>query len=371
MTDPIARIECFQVAWPGERRFPARSAWVRVYDSAGRVGLGEASPMLDGDLSLAFLARHVAPDLVGQSPLDVGLIHKRALHQAMKLGPHGIVAAALAALDIALWDINGQALGLPIHALLGGAWRRRLPCYASLGGLGRLSPAAVLCQVQDALRHQPVLVKLRMEHPRGSCDADIEGDIEKARSVRDMVGAAVRLAFDANNGYSVPAAIKVGRTLESLGYEWFEEPVEHYHLDATADLARRLDIPVAAGEQCYTLQDVLALINAGVRIVQPDIIKMGGFTGMLECRALAYAHGVALAPHQTQPGIGNVANLHFIAAQFQAVFPCEVNDFTDRQHVAFRNPPRLVDGCYTVTDAPGLGLQVDEEKLAAITYPVA
>ena len=370
MADRIARIDCFQVAWPDASRFPARSAWVRVHDTAGRVGLGEASPMLDGDLSLAFLARHVAPGLIGADPVEAGVIQKRALHMAMKLGPHGIVAAALAALDIALWDLNGQTQGLPVHAMLGGAYRRRLPFYASLGGLGRVPEAAVLAQVADALSIGPALIKLRMEHPRGSHDVDVDGDIAKARAVRDRVGPGVRLAFDASNGYSVPAALRVGRVLQSLGFDWFEEPVEHYHLDATRHLADRLDIPVAAGEQCYTLQDVLALIQAGVRIVQPDLIKMGGFTGLLECRALAYAHGVELVPHQTQPGIGHVANLHFVAAQFGAVFPCELNDLTDRQHAVFRNPPRPEDGLFALTDAPGLGLQIDEERLAPLIRPI-
>ena len=370
MTDRIAQIECFQVAWPDASRFPARSAWVRVHDTAGRVGIGEASPMLDGDLSLAFLARHVAPGLIGADPIEAGLIHKRALHAAMKLGPHGIVAAGLAALDIALWDLNGRRLGLPIHAMLGGAWRHRLPFYASLGGLGRVPEATVLTQVADALRLGPALIKLRMEHPRGSRDVDVDGDIAKARAVRQEVGPSVRLAFDASNGYSVPAAMRVGRVLEALSFDWFEEPVEHYHLDATAHLITRLDVPIAAGEQCYSLHDLLALIQAGVRIVQPDIIKMGGFTGMAECRALAHAHGVELVPHQTQPGIGHVANMHFVAAQFGATYPCELNDLTNRQHAVFRNPPRPVDGLFTLTDAPGLGLEIDEAQLAPLMHPI-
>jgi L-alanine-DL-glutamate epimerase-like enolase superfamily enzyme len=366
----ITNIECFQVAWPDASQFPARSAWVRVHDDQGHVGLGEASPMQDGEPSLTCLARHVAPALIGADPLDSAVIQQRALSKAMKLGPHGIVTGALAALDIALWDLKGRALGLPIYKLLGGAWRTELSFYASLGGLGRVSREEVLDRVRRRLDDGPALIKLRMEHLRGEKDVDVEGDIAKAKAVRALVGDRVNLAFDASNGYSVGTAIRVGRVLEDLGFTWFEEPVEHYHLRALEAVARRLDIPVAAGEQSYTLQDLVGLIEAGVGIIQPDIIKMGGFTGLMEAKALAQAHGVDLVPHQTQPVIGHVANLHFVAAQFQAVHPCELNDASTRQHGVFRAVPRPVDGRYHLGPEPGLGLVIDEERLGPLVRPI-
>ena len=117
--------------------------------------------------------------------------------------------------------------------------------------------------------------------------------------MRQLVGDGLALAFDANNGYSVGGAIRVGRALEELGFWWFEEPVQHYHVKAMGEVARRLDITVSAGEQTYTLSGLADLIDAGVRMVQPDIVKMGGITGLMRCAALAQAHGVELVPHQT------------------------------------------------------------------------
>ncbi|MCA0448661.1 MAG: mandelate racemase/muconate lactonizing enzyme family protein [Proteobacteria bacterium] len=366
----IAAIECFHVEWPGPKQFPARSSWVRVRDKAGRTGLGEASPMLDSALSLSFLSGYVAPDLIGADPFDTAVIYQRALNKAMKLGPHGIVTAGLAALDIALWDLKGKIVGRPIYALLGGAWRKELPFYASIGGLGKVSVDDMQRTIDKRMQDGPALIKIRMEHGRGERDRDVDGDIAKLRAARRHLGPSMRLAFDASNGYSVGTAIRIGRILEDEGYTWFEEPVEHYHLEALEAVSRKLDIPVSAGEQSYTLQDVAALIDAGVSIVQPDIIKMGGFTGMLECKALALAHGVDLVPHQTQPAIGHAANLHFVAAQFQSVQPCELNDQTDRQSAVFAKFPRIEKGLIKLGADPGLGLVLDEAKLAPLVRPI-
>src|SRR5262249_45183037 len=164
-------------------------------------------------------------------------------------------------------------------------------------------------------------------------DHDIPGDIAKARAVRKLVGETFPLAFDANNGYSTQGAIRVGRVLEELGYEWFEEPVQHYHTESFAKVAAALDIAVAAGEQEYTLQGVKRLIEAGVDIVQPDIVKTGGFTGLSDMAALARAYGVDFLPHQTQPTIGHTANLHFAASLLHAHYPCEYNDNSGAQNV--------------------------------------
>jgi L-alanine-DL-glutamate epimerase-like enolase superfamily enzyme len=159
--------------------------------------------------------------------------------------------------------------------------------------------------------------------------------------------------------------------LEELGYWWFEEPVQHYHGKAMGEVARKLDITVSAGEQTYTLAGLADLINAGVRMVQPDIVKMGGITGLLRCVALAHAHGVELVPHQTQPTIGHMANLHLAASQLHATKPCELNDPSARQHGVFENPPKPVDGLFHLPAEPGLGLRVNEAELAKRRSPIA
>ena len=356
----ITTVEAFHVDWGAGRN---RSAWVRIGTDAGVVGLGEASPMVHGNASLEIIASAFTPMLLGADPLQPRVIQDRLFHEHIKVGPEGAYAGALAAIDIALWDLEGKVLGQPVWRVLGGAWRRELPFYASVGGNGQRTVDEVCQVVEDWLKLGPAQVKIRFDADKTARDVDLAGDIAKARAVRRLVGDGFPLAFDANNGYSVQGAIRVGRALEELGYVWFEEPVQHYHTESFAKVAAALDIAVSAGEQEYTLQGIKRLIEAGVDIVQPDIVKTGGFTGLADMAALARAYGVDLVPHQTQPSIGHTANLHFVASLTHSHHPAEYNGPRDVQDVVFKTPVRPVKGRFVLSEAPGLGLEVDESQL--------
>jgi L-alanine-DL-glutamate epimerase-like enolase superfamily enzyme len=366
----IRDVEVFQVQWAPEDKPAQRSAWVKIHCDDDSFGIGEASPMQGGLASLGIIKHNIAPELIGADPLDHAVLHDRLLHKFAKLGPEGALSGALAAVDIALWDLKGKLLGQPIYKLLGGAWRTRLPFYASIGGNGERSLDEVLHVVEERLKDKPAAVKIRFDNDRTKPDLDISGDIAKARAVRRLVGDGFPLAFDANNGYSVGGAIRVGRALEELGYWWFEEPVQHYHVKAMGAVAQKLDITVSAGEQTYTLSGVAELIAVGVRMVQPDIVKMGGITGLVRCATLANAHGVELVPHQTQPTIGHTANLHLVASQLHTTKPCELNDPSPRQHAVFENPPKPVEGLFELSPEPGLGLRINEPELRRRQVPV-
>ena len=354
----ITTIDCFQLEWAKGEPPERRGAFLRVVADDGTVGIGEASPMQGGLASLAILKHHVAAAIIGADPLDHAVIHDRLLHRLVKLGPEGALGGALAALDIALWDLKGKQLGQPVYKLLGGAWRTALPFYASIGGNGARSVDEVCRVVEQRLRDKPSAIKIRFDSNRLDIDSDIPGDIAKARAVRKLVGPDFPLAFDANNGLSVGGAVRLGRVLEELGFWWFEEPVQHYHIREMGEVARRLDITVSAGEQTYTLSGVRDLIEAGVTMVQPDIVKMGGITGLMRCAALCQAHGVELVPHQTQPTIGHMANMHVVAAQLHATKPIELDDPSPRRHAVFLSPPKPNDGLFHLPTAPGLGLEL-------------
>ncbi|MBL8699575.1 MAG: mandelate racemase/muconate lactonizing enzyme family protein [Alphaproteobacteria bacterium] len=369
----IARIETFQVDWGDGGKPGTRSAFIRIDADNGLSGFGEASPMEGGLASLVIVARHMAPFLVGKDALDHAVLLDTLFHKCVKLGPEGAVTGALAGLDIALWDLKGKLLGQPVHKLLGGAWRTSLPFYCSIGGNAKRTVDEVLRVVEKRVTaEKPAAVKIRWDGDRTKQDVDLAGDIAKAKAVRKLLGPEFVLGFDANNGYSVGGAIRVGRVLEELGYLWFEEPVQHYHVAAMGEVAQRLDITVSAGEQTYTLQGLKDLINAGVRMVQPDIVKMGGITGMMQCAALAFAHGVEFVPHQTQPSIGHLANLHVLSTVMHMTKPVEVADGWERCGSVFKpNPSQAVDGRYSLPTAPGLGIELDAAELARRTVALA
>jgi L-alanine-DL-glutamate epimerase-like enolase superfamily enzyme len=368
----ISAVEPFQVRWGEPGKQGARSAFVRIETDDGLVGLGEASPMEGGLASLVIIAKHMAPVLAGKDPFDHAVLLDTLFHKLIKLGPEGAVTGALAALDIALWDLKGKRLGLPVHKLLGGAWRTQLACYASIGGNAWRSVDEVLRVVERRVaKEKPAAVKIRWDGDRTKVDVDIKGDIAKARAVRKLLGDDFVIGFDANNGYSVGGAMRVGRALEDLGYTWFEEPVQHYHIASMGEVAQRLDITVSAGEQTYTLQGLKDLINAGVRMVQPDIVKMGGITGMMQCAALAHAHGVEFVPHQTQPSVGHLANLHLLSTVMHLAKPVELADNWERAGGVFTDPGGPVDGLFTVPTAPGLGMAFDAAEFRRRIVPLA
>jgi L-alanine-DL-glutamate epimerase-like enolase superfamily enzyme len=359
----IKSIEAFQVRWAPDEPSGRHTAIVRVTTEDGVVGHGEASPMMGGEHSLG-IVRDFAQSLVGADVLDHAILIDRLYHKYIKLGPEGAVTGALAGLDIALWDIKGKVLGQPVYKLLGGGWRTKIPFYSSVGNNFTRTLDETLRAVEERFKSEtPALIKFRQDGDRSKQDYDVPGDIAKIKAVRKLVGPDFPLAFDASNLYSVGSAMRVGRVLEDEGYIWFEEPVQHYDVRAMGEIAQRLDITVSAGEQSYTLQAVVDLINAGVRMVQPDLIKMGGITGLMQCSAIAYAHGVELVPHQTQPTIGHIANLHVLATIMHLSKPAEFADPSTRMHPAFANPIKPADGCFEVPSEPGLGLGIIDAEL--------
>ncbi len=214
----IARVETFQVQWQPADTPAQRSAFVRVWTDDGRVGLGEASPMQGGRASLDMIAHNIAPSLIGTDPLDHAVLQDRLMHRLVKLGPEGALSGALAAIDIALWDLKGQLLGQPIHKLLGGAWRTTLPFYASIGGNGAARPLAEVLRVVEP--------GWPTSRPRSRSASTTTASIWTPRSPTTSPRPAPSAASSAPTSPwpSTPTtatrssgALRVGRVLEELG----------------------------------------------------------------------------------------------------------------------------------------------------------
>ncbi|GAA4954904.1 mandelate racemase/muconate lactonizing enzyme family protein [Streptomonospora halophila] len=283
------------------RRFPLQDTWdggvshhdlvvVTVTTDSGAEGSGFGwTPRVGGEAVRAVVEHDCAPVLVGRDPAPAPRWEQlyTHLHEA---GPGGISAMALAAVDIALWDLRARALGLSLVDLIG---RRRdsVPCYGSGVNLDR-GLEELLDQVRrfTAAGHSAVKMKV------GS--ADLERDVERVARVRELLGPYGRLMIDANQRWDLPGAVRAMGTLAGFDPYWIEEPLPADDLQAHARLRAATAVPFAIGENLRTVRSFRdALVRGVCDVAQPNVVRVGGITPFLRIADLAAAFSVPVAPH--------------------------------------------------------------------------
>ena len=280
----------------------------------------------------------------GADPLATDLIAGHLRAAAHSNGPAGIVSLALSALDIALWDIRGKALGVPLAKLLG-ATRERVPAYAS-GALVRTSPLAALEKAAAALVDKGYTQMKTQMAVEGLTPAQ---EIERVRAVRNVVGPNVNLMADINQRWSMHEAISIGRQIEDVRLGWLEDPTACDDYQGLAEISRALDMPVCAGEYLYGIAPHRqTLAHHSVDIVMIDVLRAGGITQWMKIAGMAEAFSRPVVSHLL-PEI----HVHLIAAAPNGLV-VEYMPWTAR---LFENPPQPVKGEMVVPSAPGLGLK--------------
>lgn len=345
------------------------SLFVVVRTDQGITGYGEASPMNVRAIA-AFIEDALAKLVIGENALDRARLWDRMFFTTYKLGVQGAQPEAIAAIDIALWDIFGKVTGQSLSQLFGGRRRDRVRMYASIGDSAAATPAEMAHRAAQAVEQGHTMIKIRTDWGTARTDADPAHDWAVLSEVRKAIGDKVELAFDANNGYTVSTAIRMGRRYQDeLKIMHYEEPVAQYDYAGIAQVVAALDVPVSAGEHEYTRWQFRDLITqANVDIVQPDLTKCAGITEGLNIAALVSAFNRVLVPHQTQPAIGTAANLHFTAC-FAREDHAQEYDINNKRAILNQIiNPRLEqkDGYLNVPDGPGLGIQVNEAGLAKL-----
>lgn len=343
---------------------------ILVRTNAGITGLGECSPM-NLKVIAGMIEQGLAPRIIGKNPLDINLLWESMYFGTYKLGTMGVQPEAIAGIDIALWDILGKVTRQPLHRLLGGRRRDKVRMYASIGGGATATPEEMARRAADAVSKGFTAVKIRMDWGNGRTDVKPSHDWQIISAVRLVVGDKIELGFDPNNGYTVSTAISIGKKLQDkLGVIHYEEPVAQYDYEGIAQVVSALDVPIAAGEQEYTRWQFRDLIRIGkVDIIQPDLVKCAGISEGVRIAALGSAENRKLVPHQTQPAVGNVTNLHFTAALSATDTPQEFNFDMEKAATlqkAFPNLPLLKEGTMAVPNGPGLGLECDERELTKL-----
>ncbi|WP_433677874.1 enolase C-terminal domain-like protein [Nocardia sp. CA-119907] len=277
------------------------------------------------------IEQHLAPLLRGRPAADVTACWIEMCRACRNFGFTGVVAHAVSAVDIAMWDLKARLLGVPLTTLFG-AVRPATPVYGS-GGFTTLTDDQLAAQIIDWRSAGCTAMKIKIGARFG---AEITRDLERITRTRQLAGAHTRIMVDANGAYTVGQARRVGADLDRLGVEWFEEPVSSDDLKGLQAVRNSVRCDIAAGEYVYTSYDAAALIDV-VDCLQLDVTRCGGYTGFLRCAALAAAHGTEVSAHCAP-------SLH---APIAAAVPNlrHVEWFADHA----RLEPQLVDGTPPVT----------------------
>jgi L-alanine-DL-glutamate epimerase-like enolase superfamily enzyme len=333
---------------------------VEVVSSDGIVGYGEGLARRGAAGYARLIDEVLTPRLLGKDPAD-----RRALWRTMRAAlsgrPGGQLVEAIAAIDIALWDIAGKAANLPIHKLLGGMGRTRVPAYAS--SINWLDDATVEAEVTAALSAGFREIKVKLGHP-------LKDAIARARFVRKLAGDDVALYVDANWAYDVDDALIVGRALADLGYGFFEEPIAPHDRAGYRRLAQHLPIRLAAGESDYVASEALAMLeDRSIGLIQPDVARSGGITETWRIAELAASFNTAYAPHVGWSGAICVAASLQLAAAAETLRTFECMVYANPMRDAFTHPvvgegSQLTDGQLAVPQGPGLGIEIDRDQLA-------
>jgi D-galactarolactone cycloisomerase len=336
---------------------------VRVTTDTGLAGYGEAKAPVAPEATREIVRDVLAPVVVGLDPLDIDVLWER-MYSTMRLRGHqsGFLPEAVSGVDIALWDLAGKALGVPIYKLLGGGYRDRIKVYASgLPGLKRGYDAAAAKDLQRAARD---LVGRGFKALKLGIGFGVDTDAETVRVVREAVGDDVLVLCDAAGNYDVAQAGALGRALERYKVGWLEAPVPPEHVEGHATLAHALDLPIATDLLVSRYQVRDFLVRGALDVVQPDVCRAGGLT---ECRRIAHladVFGAGLAPHVSiGSAIQFAATAHLAAAIPNFVIMEYWIGENPLGNDVLRTPLRLEEGMLTVPAGPGLGLDLIEERL--------
>ena len=318
-----------------------------------------------------------ARTLVGEDPLKVEFLWQRLYRRSFRRARKGLLMHAIAGVDIALWDIVGQAAGLPLYQVLGGC-HDTLRAYASGGfyseGKG-VEELAEECASYVAEGYRAVKIKVGRNHDltldrwgdlpnTGLLRVSLDEDIERVRAVRKAIGPSAGLAVDANNAWDEATALRFCRAVADCDLLWLEEPVVTDEMRSSANLARALDVPIAGYETETGLAGWRDLLGMGaVDVAQPDVTYSGGISECRRIGALAEAHNIPLAPHCFSTAVTLVASLH-LAASLPNAYLIEV----DRNPNALRDdlfeePLEVHAGLIAPPDRPGLGVTLREDTL--------
>jgi L-alanine-DL-glutamate epimerase-like enolase superfamily enzyme len=299
------------------------------------------------------IAHTFGPLLLGQDASAVRDLWLRMVRfpPAQWVGRGGITHLAIAALDVALWDLKAKAAAMPLWQLLGGSAQKRIAAYNTDGGWLSLSDGDLVAQMTAAVDQGFRGVKMKIGH------ADLQEDMRRLRLVRKAIGPAVALMVDANGRWDLPTAMRIGSVLAENDVRWFEEPLWYDDIEGHRRLAGAISTPIALGEQLYLLDHFRSFIAAGaVHYVQPDAVRLAGITEWWQVAELALAHRLPVVSHA-----GDMVQIHLHTAIAHAA--CDSMEYIPWLRPVFVEPAEVRDGIYLTPQLPGAGTTLKPDAI--------
>ena len=352
----------------------AKRNWliVRLTTDEGIEGIGEASMLGYDPLVARLLQEFVDSYLVGKDPLHHELHWVRMYHDNSGRGGR-MFSTVLSGLDLAIWDLKGKALGVPVYELLGGPFRESIRVYANGWYTNPGTPQqnaeeakAVVAMGYTAMKFDP----FGQHNYYTLSPGEAQLAVDRVAAVREAVGPDVDILVEVHAKFNVYTAVQVGKRLEEYRPFWYEEPVSYENVSEMAQVRSRVNIPIATGERLYLKFPFYELVSADAAdILQPDICNAGGITELKKIAAIAEPRHVLMAPHNTNAAVGTAASFHldaslpnFLIQEYHAEF------YEPHYFEVFDGLPRQRNGYVELPKGPGLGLTFNEEVAEAHPY---
>lgn len=359
---------------------------VELLTDEGVTGIGEAAIAYGvGGTACAGMVKDLAARIVGRDPSRIEELWSELYdHSFWAKGGGAIVFAGISAIEQALWDIKGKALGVPVYELLGGRMRDTVPVYAN-GWYGAASTPAELAKAAErplrggykALKCYPLAVwdggGLRHVTHRQVDRGFANLAFEKVKTLREAAGWEIEIMLDLSGGLTTDETIRLCRRFEALDIAWIEEPADPFDVGALKKISERVAIPVAVGERIYTRHGFRRIFEPhAADIVQPDVGNTGGLMEAKKIAAMAEAYNMRVAPHNCASALSTAASLQLAANipnfMTQEIYPY----FPERpgyvQVLQDSPEDRIKDGFLPVPTGPGLGVTLDAERLAPFLW---
>ncbi|MBN2450267.1 MAG: galactonate dehydratase [Lentisphaeria bacterium] len=349
--------------------YRANWVFVRVLTDEGLHGVGEATLEMREPTAAAAvheLERH----LIGRDPHDIEAIwHECYRDSYWRGGP--VLMTALSGVEMALWDLKGKALGVPVWQLLGGRCRDRVPCYAN----GWFSPAKTPDEFAEKAR---IAVGQGFRglkwDPFGKAyrtvtKAELRQAVACVQAVVEAVGDEVNILVEGHGRFDVPTAVRIAHALDDFDIGWFEEPIVPDHPEGMAEVVRRSRVPIAGGERLYSRWDARTYLEQGCAdILQPDVSHVGGIGELKKIAAMAETYSRPVCPHNPIGPVANAATLHLAACVPNFWLLETMNTDVPWRRDVTTEQVRFAEGCMRIPDGPGLGLDLNLDAIAAHPY---